>query len=190
MPALQIVNKRQVKLEFDVGKYGPSGLGGVDVYITGDDGTTWVKTTPDGGGFQPAAAGAGGAMRGSVTVSLQNEGVVYGYYLVVKSKAGLGKPPPHAGDLPQIRVELDVTPPEAMLYKPQADPAKRDTLVLIWKASDRNLAANPVTLEWSAQGGPAAQWNLIGPGELARWPTTALTPGSRRPTCRRAYTCG
>ena len=28
MPSLKIVNKRQIKLEFDVGKFGPSGLGG------------------------------------------------------------------------------------------------------------------------------------------------------------------
>ena len=28
------------------------------------------------------------------------------------------------------------------------------------------MAANPVTLEWSAQSGPDAQWKLIGPGEL------------------------
>ena len=41
MPPLQTVNKRQVKLEFDVDKFGPSGLGGVDVYVTTDDGATW-----------------------------------------------------------------------------------------------------------------------------------------------------
>ena len=150
-----------------MGKFGPSGLGGVDVYVTTDDGATWQKTPTDAGGaFLPAADPHGGAIRGSVTVSLLNEGVTYGYYLVVKSKAGLGKPAPHAGDPPQVRVELDVTPPEAKLYRPQADPTRRDTLVLVWEAADKNLAANPVTLEWSAQPGPDAQWNLIGPGEL------------------------
>ncbi len=165
--SLQIVNKRQIKLEFDVGKFGPSGLGGVDVYVTTDDGATWQKTPTDAGGaFLPAADAHGGAIRGSVTVALLNEGVTYGYYLVVKSKAGLGKPAPHAGDPPQVRVELDVTPPEAKLYRPQADPTRRDTLVLVWEAADKNLAANPVTLEWAAQPGPDAQWNLIGPGEL------------------------
>ena len=165
---LQIVNKKQIKLEFDVGKFGPSGLGGVDVYVTTDDGATWQKTPPDAGGtFLPAAEPhGGGAVRGSVTVSLLNEGVTYGYYLVVKSRAGLGKPAPHAGDPPQIRVELDATPPEAKLYRPQADPTRRDTLVLVWEAADKNLAANPVTLEWAAQSGPDAQWKLIGPGEL------------------------
>ena len=166
-PSLMIVNKRQIKLEFDVGKFGPSGLGGVDVYVTTDDGATWQKTPVDAGGaFSPPSDPHSSAMRGAVTVSLQNEGVAYGYYLVVKSKAGLGKPAPHAGDPPQIRVELDATPPEAKLFRPQADPTRRDTLVLVWEATDKNLAANPVTLEWAAQPGPDAQWTPIGPGEL------------------------
>ena len=78
----------------------------MDVYVTTDDGATWQKAPVDAGGaFSPASDPHVGAMRGAVTVSLLNEGVTYGYYLVVKSKAGLGKPMPHAGDLPQIRVE-------------------------------------------------------------------------------------
>src|SRR5262249_6549095 len=49
LPGLRIVNKRQVKLEFEVAKFGPSGLGSVDVYVTEDEGGTWEKTpgTPD-----------------------------------------------------------------------------------------------------------------------------------------------
>ena len=102
-------------------------------------------------------------MRGSVTVPLNKEGVAYGYWVVVKSRAGLGKPGPHASDLPQIRVELDTTPPEARLLMPQADPARRDTLVLMWEAVDKNLTSKPITLEWCDHPGPDAQWHLIGP---------------------------
>jgi hypothetical protein len=50
------------------------------------------------------------------------------------------------------------------LYSPQPDPNRRDTLILAWEALDRNLGANPITLEWSEKKeGP---WNLIGPAEL------------------------
>ena len=33
----------------------------------------------------------GGSVHGSVTVPLNKEGVAYGYWVVVKSRAGLGK---------------------------------------------------------------------------------------------------
>ena len=167
MPPLQIVNKRQVKLEFDVDKFGPSGLGGVDVYVTTDDGATWqVQNLDAGATVLPPADARGGAVRGSVMVPLAKEGVAYGYWVVVKSRAGLGRAGPHAGDLPQIRVELDVTPPEATLLRPQADPSRRDTLVLMWEAVDKNLTAKPITLEWCDHPGPDAQWHNIGPAEL------------------------
>jgi hypothetical protein len=35
------------------------------------------------------------------------------------------------------------------LNYPQADPGRRDALVLTWTASDRNLAPGPITLQWS-----------------------------------------
>jgi hypothetical protein len=167
MPPLQVVNKRQIKLEFDVDKFGPSGLGGVDVYVTTDDGATWqVQNLDSGATILPPADSHGGAVRGSVTVPLNKEGVAYGYWVVVKSRAGLGKPGPHASDPPQIRVELDATPPVARLLMPQADPARRDTLVLMWEAVDKNLTSKPITLEWCDHPGPDAQWHLIGPAEL------------------------
>jgi hypothetical protein len=167
LPPLQIVNKKQVRLEFDVGKFGPSGLGGVDVYVTTDDGATWEKSIADPNVVLPQNTDpqAGVPVRGSVTVQLAKEAVSYGFCLVVKSRAGRGKPPPKNGlDLPQIRVELDATPPVAELYAPQPDPARHDTLVLCWNASDRNLASNPISLEWSAQrDGP---WTFIGAAQL------------------------
>jgi hypothetical protein len=167
MPPLLIVNKRQVKLEFDVDKFGPSGLGGADVYVTTDDGATWqVLNLGAGAAVLPPVDAHAGAVRGSVTVPLEKEGVAYGYWVVVKSKAGLGKAGPRAHDLPQIRVELDVTPPEATLLRPQADPSRRDTLVLMWEAVDKNLTSKPITLEWCDHPGPDAQWHFIGPEEL------------------------
>jgi hypothetical protein len=168
IPPVQIVNKRDVKLEFDVSKFGPSGLGGVDVYMTTDDGATWQPAAVDPHGVQLPAPDprGGGLIRASVTAPLMNEGVTYGYYIVVKSKAGLGRPAPHAGDMPQVRVELDATPPTAVLERVEANPSRPDTLTLWFQAKDKHLTATPVTLEWSARLGPDAQWNPIGAPEL------------------------
>jgi hypothetical protein len=178
---LQIVNKRQVKLGFGVGKFGPSGLGTVEVYVTTDDGATWEKSPADPNVSLPVTSEVRGQapVRGTVTVNLPRDGVVYGFYLVVKSRAGLGKPPPHSGVPPQVRIEVDTTLPTAELYAPMPDPASRDRLILSWKAEDRNLAPNPVSLEWApAATGP---WSFIGEPQLPnsgryQWQVPANVP--------------
>jgi hypothetical protein len=165
LPPLQIVNKRQVKLGFDVSKVGPSGLGTVDVYVTTDEGATWERSTADPAVSLPVSpeASAQGPLKGSVTVSLPKDGITYGFYLIVKSRAGLGKPPPTPGEAPHVRLECDTTQPSAELYAPQADPGHSNSLVLSWKAEDRNLAQNPISLEWSVDG---RTWEYIGDAQL------------------------
>jgi hypothetical protein len=161
LPPLQIVNRKTVTLDFDVKRLGPSGLGGVDVYVTADEGATWEKSAAEHKLDLPTTVGT----RGSVAVSLPKDGLIYGFYLIVKSRAGLGKHPPQPGDVPQVRVELDTTEPEAEMYAPRADDARPDCLVLTWKASDRNLAPNPISLEWSPR--PDGPWTFIGDAKLA-----------------------
>jgi hypothetical protein len=116
-----------------------------------------------------------------VNLDVKQEGVVHGYYVVVKSRAGLGKKPPEPGTPPQIRIEMDITPPVVGLYEPVADPNHKDTLLLTWKATDKNLANNPVTIEWAEQ--KDGQWYPIGPAEMANsgqysWPVPANVPPS------------
>jgi hypothetical protein len=160
------VNKPDVNLEFEVSKLGSSGAGNVDVYYTVDEGATWEQYRADVPPTWPATfeARGHGPVRGSVAVQLKDEGVIYGFYLVVKSKAGLGKPPPQRGEPPQIRVELDRIAPEAELYKPAADPGNREVLILSWRATDRNLAPNPITLEYAEH--PNGPWHTIGEPQL------------------------
>jgi hypothetical protein len=163
LPALQVINRRQLKLGFDVSKVGPSGLGAVEVYVTEDDGQTWSKAPGAAEVTLPAAGDA--RQRGAVTVGLARDGVRYGYYLVIKSRAGLGKPAPQPGTPPQVRVELDTTLPEAKLYAPEADPSRPGSVVLRWEATDRNLAGKPITLEWSESG--SGPWSPIGEPDMA-----------------------
>jgi hypothetical protein len=166
LPALQVVKMKQVKLDFNVDKVGPSGLGSVEVYATPDEGNSWEQVPPGSDTVLPAATDgrSTGPVRGSVTVSLAREGIPYGFFIVVKSRAGIGKPPPQRGDTPQVRLELDATLPLAKLYAPTEDPARPNALILAWTAWDRNLAANPVILEWSERKeGP---WAPISPEPL------------------------
>jgi hypothetical protein len=181
LPGLRIVNKPQVKLDFDVSRFGPSGLGGVDVYLTQDEGANWEKAQSDAPAVLPSPAEPGrpGPVHGSITLPLPREGVVYGFYLVVKSKAGLGKAPPTRGDLPHIRVERDTKLPDAKLYSPELDPANPGCLMMIWQAADKNLTEKPVSIEWAERReGP---WEYIGEAQMANagrfsWKVPANAP--------------
>jgi len=164
LPGVQLVNKKDVKLDFDVTKLGPSGLGSVDVYVTTDDGASWSQVPLGPDAVQAPEARGPGQAHGSVTVSLAEDAKVYGFYLVVKSRANLGKPAPKSGDAPQIRVERDTVPPRGDLVRVEPDPTRRDSLLIVWSATDKNLTATPISLEWAPRkDGP---WEFIGAAEL------------------------
>jgi hypothetical protein len=172
-PAVKIVKAREVRLDFTVGKVGPSGLGNADIYVTLDKGAHWKKMP----GEVPISLAQGTdlhgteSVSGSVSVQLPAEGTIYGFIVAVKSKAGLAPPPPKDGDAPEALVELDTTAPKGQLFRPQPDPSQPNTLLLVWEAKDRNLADKPITLEWAEQkDGP---WNPIGEGAL---PNTSQFP--------------
>ena len=93
-----------------------------------------------------------------MVVELPGEGV-FGLKLVVTSKAGLGRRPPQDGDAPEMRVEVDMTPPAVKLFRPEPDSHRRDAIVLTWQASDRNLASSPITLQWAER--PDGPWQII-----------------------------
>src|SRR5262249_24493611 len=146
LPPVQIVNTPQVSLDYEVAKAGPSGVGKVELWITQDDGRSWRFYAEDPDQKSP------------ITIDLPGEGV-YGFTLVLQSGAGLSKGAPVAGEAPEIRIELDTTPPLAQLFLPEPDPQKRDSLVITWNVSDRNLATNPITLQWTDR--PGGTWQPI-----------------------------
>lgn len=151
LPPLQIINTKQIAIDYEVTQVGPSGIGKVELWMTRDDGRTWEKFVES---LEP---------KPPLRVDLPGEGT-FGFRLLLQSKAGRHKPAPVSGNPPEIRVELDATPPVAQLYLPEPDPKQADALILTWKASDRNLDAKPITLQWSEKaGGP---WQTI----VADWP--------------------
>lgn len=133
---IQIVNTLQIPIDYEVNQVGPSGIGKVELYVTMDDGETW-KHFDDNRNLKPP-----------FNVELQGEGV-YGFTLVVLSKAGLGRKPPLRGEKPEFRVEVDTTPPRGQLFVLQPEPRKRDSQIISWNASDKNLDATPISLFWA-----------------------------------------
>jgi hypothetical protein len=133
---LQITNTAQVTLDYEVTHVGPSGLGSVELYLTRDDGQRWERFAEDSD------------LKPPMSVTLPGEGI-YGLRLVLGSRAGRGRRAPQPGDLPQMRIDVDTTPPAVRLYPPQPDPHRPDALVVTWNATDRNLSLNPITLQWA-----------------------------------------
>ena len=147
----QVINYPRFDLGFDLEK-GPSGISRVDLWVTRDDGKSWSKWSQHDG--------KGGAVRVALDVreNTQLEGN-YGFRLVPVSGAGLSEREPVAGDTPDMRVTLDVTAPLIDLFPPLSDPNAPDTLVIQWKAADRNFGDDPITLEWG--DAPTGPWKPV-----------------------------
>lgn len=148
IPMLQYTNQLQVDLNYEA-KAGPSGVGEVQLWITQDDGRTWRRYADDPDLEPP------------LSVELPGEGT-YGFMLIIRSKGGIykhNKQAPLPGDVPELRIEVDTTPPETELYAVEADPRRKDTLFLQWKATDKNLGPRPVTLKWAERLG--GEWHDI-----------------------------
>jgi hypothetical protein len=165
MPELQYANSTHLELDYEVAECGPSDIGAVDLWLTRDNGRNWEffredQAGPRAAGNMPGLSGPG---KRTVAVDLPCEGL-YGFTIVLKSQAGLCRQPPVAGEAPEIRVEVDTTPPSILLYGPKADSRQRDAVILTWEVTEKNPTPT-VALEWSPD--PAAGWQLI-----------AETPGS------------
>src|SRR5262249_41483761 len=122
----QLINSTQISLDYEVPRVGPSGIKGVKLYMTRDDGRSWEELPEHKD------------MRAAISANLPGEGV-FGSRLVVESGAGLSRGAPLPGDSPELRIEVDLPPPYLELYAPAPDPNNRETLILRWNATDKNL---------------------------------------------------
>jgi hypothetical protein len=152
---VQAINYLRFDLSYQVEQQGPSGVSRVDLWVTRDDGQSWVRWSQHDG------------RAGSVRVALDapaNTAVegLYGFRLIPVSGAGLSDREPARGDAPELRVVVDLTPPRIEWYHPTADPNDPGVLVLQWRATDANFAEDPISLEWSEK--PTGPWASLAGG--------------------------
>jgi hypothetical protein len=158
LPPIQHVRDTQVSLDFAVEQQGPSGVKKIEVYMTPDDGETWQKWTETY----------------EVTSPLQlqlpqapQEGT-FGFKLVPYSGVLQSFGAPQKGDVPDVRLHVDRTPPKVALYPLDLDSAQLNAVTIRYRASDTNLMSNGVALYWAAQqSGP---WYPIQVGMCRQWP--------------------
>ncbi|MFT3878928.1 MAG: hypothetical protein QM703_04620 [Gemmatales bacterium] len=139
-------NSLHLDLDFDV-KAGPSGVGLLELYYTLDAGKTWQLLDKREESAKP------------FSVDVPNEGI-YGFTMVVKNKAGLGRGAPQPGELPEVRVGVDITAPVCEIITPlEPVPGSKGLINVKWTAIDANLSSGPVKLEWSEN--PSGPWHPI-----------------------------
>lgn len=131
---------------------GPSGVARIDLYVTRDDGRSWVKWSTHDGRETPLKVVL------DTRFNKEVEGD-YGFVLVPVSGAGLSEPAPTAGTAPETRVRVDVSPPVIKVFQPTADAANRNALLLHWEATDRNFGKEPIVIEYSEQ--PNGPWRAV-----------------------------
>jgi len=164
LPPVFHCNEPQVTVEYEIERQGPSGVSRVDVYVSQDEGRTWMdwqhltRNDFSQGAGQPTATLP-------VTLRLPDRDGHFWYRLVPISGAELSAGPPRSGDLPDVRIQVDRTPPVVELFSPQPDARDTNALILSWKASDPNLAPTPVRIYWSETS--TGEWKSVTPSGAA-----------------------
>lgn len=146
-PEPRMVNSRRFALEYELESVGPSGVARVELWQTTDGGKSW------------SLYGLDEDLTSPMLVTVDGEGT-YGFIMVVESGAGLRGPQPQPGDLPEMNVGVDLTPPLARLLSVRQQGASQGSeLIIEWEASDLRLAARPITL--LAADKPGGPWSIV-----------------------------
>jgi hypothetical protein len=136
----RIVSTRVFQIGYRLQDVGPSGVAGVEVYITPDDGATWYHYGTDSDNQSPAQ------------IEVPRDGI-YGFALGVRSGAGLTSEPTQAGDKPPIVVVVDQTPPQLQLMPLEQGRGRNNNKILIkWEFTDEFPAEKPISLYYSPTG--------------------------------------
>jgi hypothetical protein len=147
VPAVRSVRSRSFKIGYQLDDVGPSGVATVDLYITEDGGRKWYHYGSDADRTSPF----------DVVVPGDGE---YGFTIRAQSGVGVAVDPPQPGDLPDIRIVVDQSPPVAQLLPLRQGQGSAHNQVLIeWTVADNWLHDQPVALSYSE--GPNGPWRPI-----------------------------
>ncbi len=137
----QLIRTLLAEVLYKINKVGPSGVSKVDI---------WMKPEANGPWKQ---AGTDVDLRSPAKIQLPGEGV-FGIRLAVTNGNGFGGRAPQPADPADFYIEVDTTPPFAQLHP--VDPVTNGKEIAIrWKASDKNLGENPITILYATRrGGP------------------------------------
>lgn len=165
-----VANAVPVRMEWEGGDLGGSGLKRVSLWVTRDQGQSWKLYGDDPGLKSPF-------------LFTELDGV-YGLKLVGEDRMGNANPSPVPGMPPLFTLTLDRTKPEVQLLSPGAGGYLGGVAMDVkWTAKDNiGMPANGIALDWSEDGGKS--WKEIARSlkndGLYRW----TPPRTTLPDCR------
>jgi hypothetical protein len=137
-----------------------------ELWASENGGATWTRV-----GFDPDNVSPIGF--------IADHDATYGFFVVVEDIAGNRSPEPAGETTPQLTVVVDTRRPEVKLLHPNGGvfgPSRG--IDVVWRAADEYLAAHPVTIEVSRDGGTT--WTEVAsrlPGEgTLPWRLKGLPP--------------
>ncbi len=142
-PAVRFVNSQRIRLDYEIKGAGSSEVSALELWVTTDAGRTWQYYQDFPRPVRP------------LIVKVPGEGT-YGFTLLVRRKDGPGPRQPRAGDRPQIVVEVDLTRPRLVLFRPEVGRGKQAGVITVrWEATGKHLGSRPISLFYAARsGGP------------------------------------
>lgn len=164
-PAPQLVSGHVFNVAYAVEDVGPSGVSSVELFVTEDNGRQWFRYGNDTD------------LQSPMQVDVQGEGT-FGFAIRVRNGVGFIDPPPQPGDLPEIVVTVDRTPPTVEMQMPQVHVDGSASVRVGWNV----LEAQPadVRLEWAAA--PSGPWVPVFDWQQDQgrysWPVSANMPQS------------
>ncbi|MFO0863904.1 MAG: hypothetical protein U0744_04495 [Gemmataceae bacterium] len=144
----QLINTTQAQIDYRLEAVGPSGIGKVEIYMTPDSGSRWIRLGEDADRRSPA------------DIELPGEGL-FGIRFVVTNGNGFGGKAPQPGDQPTTNIEVDTTPPFLQLRPVELNPAS-GAIDIRWTATDKNLGDDPISI--FCRTTPDGAWQPIGKG--------------------------
>jgi hypothetical protein len=150
-PTAQFSRSPRFELNYTLDS-GASGVARVDLYVSRDDGRTWVRWSQHDGRETPLKVVL------DTRFNKEVEGD-YGFALVPVSGAGLSDGAPPAGTAPELKVRVDTTAPVIKVYAPTADPNNKAALMLNWEATDKNFGRDPIAIEYAES--PQGPWKSV-----------------------------
>jgi len=163
LPEIIFTNEPQLTIDYEIERQGPSVISKVEVFLTQDEGRTWMKwqelvrNDANHGELGPATSLP-------VTIRLPEREGLFGFRIVPFSGSQLSVGAPQAGDAPEMRIQLDKSVPYVELFKPEADPKDPNILILQWLATDTNLTRTPIRIYYSES--PDGDWKPVNPGGI------------------------
>lgn len=143
----RVVNSRRFQVGYRVDDVGPSGVGGVELFVTENRGRQWFKYGDDPDRRSP------------FEVEVPRDGE-FGFAIRVRSGAGLIADPPQPNEAPSIVVVVDETPPRLeLLPVQQGQGLNTNQLVISWKIDDEHPSDKPISIYFSSH--PQGPWEPI-----------------------------